>query len=507
MDTEWRHGPEPAPGPVGEAALNRSFVAYHPGLMTDLYHPDAAYVAWRYGRLHETTFDLYTRRAPFGSAYLLFAGLEQALEFLQAFRYSDEDLAFLQQVRDYDRGFLAFLRELRFSGEIMAMPEGNVAFSDEPLLRVTGPFCEALLLESGMLQAINLSTLIATKAARVVWASQGRRVAEFGARRAQEPFTVARASYIGGCTSTSFLAAAFRFRLPATGSIPHALVQCFSTEEEAFEAVAETFNRYTLLLDTYDVRRAIHTAVRVARRLRDRLGHRLAAVRLDSGDLVADAKYVRAVLDEAGLHDVGILGSGDLDEWRIADLLAAGAPFDAFGVGTALAVGAGGVEQGVEGGALGGVYKEVAYREPDGTMAYPVKVAGPKTTWPGRKEVYRVGTFDYDLICLADEVPPPAAERLLRPVVLNGRIVPGSLPPISEVWEHAREQLNALPERYKALNGAPPYPVRFSDSLQALRSEATTAATVEDGHAQVAAAPAPVAAAPAESGPGDGSLE
>ncbi|HLH22494.1 MAG TPA: nicotinate phosphoribosyltransferase [Chloroflexota bacterium] len=484
-----------------EASLNRSYVAYHPGLMTDLYHPDAAYVAWRHGKLQETTFDLYTRRAPFGSAYLLVAGLEQALEFLQAFHYSDEDLAFLQQVRDYDRGFLSFLRGLRFTGEVLAMAEGTVAFAEEPLLRVTGPFCEALLLESGLLQAVNLSTLIATKAARVVWASQGRRVAEFGARRAQEPFTVARASYIGGCTSTSFLAAAFRFRLPATGSIPHALVQCFPSEEDAFEAVAETFNRYTLLLDTYDVRRAIHTAVRVARRVRDRLGHRLAAVRLDSGDLVADAKYVRAVLDEAGLQDVRILGSGDLDEWRIADLLAAGAPFDAFGVGTALAVGAGGVEQGVEGGALGGVYKEVAYRQPDGTMAYPVKVAGPKTTWPGRKEVYRVGSFAYDLVCLADEVAPPGAERLLRPVVLNGRIVPGSLPPISEVWEHAREQLGALPERYKALNDAPAYPVRFSDSLQALRNEATTAAADEDRRVVLAEPAAPAAAgAPADHG-------
>jgi nicotinate phosphoribosyltransferase len=207
-------------------------------------------------------------------------------------------------------------------------------------------------------------------------------------------------------------------------------------------------------------------------------------------------------LDEAGMQDVRLLGSGDLDEWRIAELLAAGAPFDAFGVGTALAVGAGGVEQGVEGGALGGVYKEVAYRQADGTMAYPVKVAGPKTTWPGRKEVYRVGGFAYDLICLADEVPPPGSERLLRPVVLNGRIVPGSLPPISEVWEHAREQLGALPEQYKALNDAPAYPVRFSDSLQALRSEATTAAA-DDGRRTVLAAPpaAPANAdASAESG-------
>src|SRR5262249_8121797 len=215
----WAAGPSAGSSPSGwtpelDAALNRSYVPYHPGLMTDQYHPDAAYVAWRHGKLQETTFDLYTRRTPFGSAYLLVAGLEPALEFLQAFHYGDEDLAYLQQVRDYDRGFLAYLRALRFSGEVLAMAEGTVAFQDEPLLRVTGPFCEALVLETGLLHAVNLSTLIATKAARVVWAAQGRRVAEFGARRAQEPFTVARASYIGGCASTSFLAGAFRFRLP-----------------------------------------------------------------------------------------------------------------------------------------------------------------------------------------------------------------------------------------------------------------------------------------------------
>src|SRR5207244_7377790 len=172
------------------------------------------------------------------------------------------------------------------------------------------------------------------KASRVVWASRGRPVAEFAFRRAQEPYTVARSSYIGGCSSTSFLAAAHEYRLRATGTIPHALVQLFDSERQAFEAVAESFNRYTLLLDTYDVPRSVETAIRVAQHYRDRLGHTLAAVRLDSGDLLEQSRHVRAALDRAGLADVQILASGDLDEFKIQALLVAGAPVDGFGVGT-----------------------------------------------------------------------------------------------------------------------------------------------------------------------------
>ena len=261
-------------------------------------------------------------------------------------------------------------------------------------------------MESGLLQAINLATLIATKAARVVWAAEQRRVAEFAFRRAQNPFVVARSSYIGGCASTSFLAAAFDYRLLATGTVPHALIQLFPTEEEAFTAVAESFNRYTLLLDTYDPRQAIHTAIAVAQRAQRDLGHTLAAVRLDSGDLVADSQYVRAELAKAGMGSVRILASGDLDEFAIADLLAAGAEIDSFGVGTSLGVGAGSVEHGVSGGALGGVYKEVFYVDEDGGAHPKLKLAGAKTTWPGRKEIYRHPEWHEDVIQLEDEPAP-----------------------------------------------------------------------------------------------------
>src|SRR5579864_2059281 len=414
--------------------MARSYTPYHPGLLTDLYHPDSAYVAWRAGRSPQATFDLYARRAPFGGAYLLVAGLEMALEFVRSFSYSDEDLTFLAQIRDYDPGFLEYLKGLRFTGEILAVPEGSIAFPNEPLLRVTAPFNEALLLESGLLQAINLATLIATKASRVTYAARGKPVAEFSLRRAQDPFVATRSSRIGGCFSTSFLGAAYRFRLPSTGTVPHALIQLFDNEREAFAAIANTYNRYTLLLDTYDPRAAIHTAVQVAREARDSLGHVLAAIRLDSGDLAADARYVRDVLDHAGLGEVRIAASGDLDEFLITDLLEAGAPIDSFGVGTSLGVGAGSVERDIEGAALGGVYKEVYCVDERGGHA-KLKVAGEKSTWPGIKEVYRFGNFESDIVQLASEPKPANTERLLKPVVLEGEIVPGPLPPLTEIWE------------------------------------------------------------------------
>ena len=462
-------------------ALGRSYTPYHPALLTDLYHPDSAYVAWRTGRNGETTFDLYARRAPFGGAYFLVAGLEMALEFVRNFRFQEDDIAFLQQIRDYDPGFLEELRNLRFTGEILAMPEGTVAFPNEPVLRVTAPFRESLLLESGLLQAINLATLIATKASRVVWAARGRPVAEFSLRRAQEPYVATRSSRIGGCFSTSFLGAAFRFRLLPTGTVPHALVQLFDSERQAFEAVAGTYNRYTLLLDTYDPRAAVHTAIEVAHSARDRLGHVLAAIRLDSGDLLEDARYVRTALDGAGLEDVKIAASGDLDEFLITELLDGGAPIDSFGVGTSLGVGAGSVQRDIEGAALGGVYKEVLYVDERGEHP-KIKVAGDKSTWPGKKEVYRRGTYEEDVIELASEPKPPRSERLLKPVVIGGEVVPGSLPPLSEIWEFAQTNLRKLPEEYHQLVDARPYPVRISKRLQALRDRLMSEHH-RDGHA------------------------
>lgn len=204
------------------------------GLLTDLYHVDSAYVSWQTGHNDVATFDLFTRSLPFGSAYLLVAGLELAVTFAREFHYRDDEIAFLQSTRTYEAAFFEDLRKTRFTGELMAIPEGEIAFAHEPLLRVTAPFREALLLEAGLLHIVSVSTLLATKAARVLTAARGKPVAEFAFRRAQEPFITARSAYIAGCASTSFLAAASQFGIPTSGTIPHALVQAFPSEEECY---------------------------------------------------------------------------------------------------------------------------------------------------------------------------------------------------------------------------------------------------------------------------------
>lgn len=440
------------------------------GLMVDLYHLDSAYISWRTGQNAPATFDLYTRSTPFGGAYLLVAGLEPALAYVRDFRYSEEDLAYLARTRPYAPAFLDELRRFRFSGEILAMPEGTVAFADEPLLRVTAPYREALILESGLLRAVGVSTLIATKAARLVDAAAGRVVSDFGFRRAHDPYLAARSGYIGGCASTSFAAGAQAFDIPGAGTIPHALVQAFPSEEAAFRAVAESLPKYALLLDTYDVQAAIRTAVAVARDAQTRLGHELVAVRLDSGDFLADSQHVRRVLDEAGLGGVRVLVSGDLDEFRIADLLRSGAPVDGFGVGGNLAVGLGSAPGRGMGGTLGAIYKLVWY-EGSGDPAR-IKLAGTKSTWPGRKQVYRLGGFRGDLVQLDDEPAPADGTGLLQPVVRDGELIATS-PSLTEIRSRADVALRSLPERHRALVDPLPYPVRRSERLLELRGRAS----------------------------------
>ena len=232
------------------------------------------------------------------------------------------------------------------------------------------------------------------------------------------------------------------------------------------------FCRGVSVLDTYDPRHAIHTAIEVALRSQEILGHTLAAVHLDSGDIAGDSIYIREQLNNAGLHGVRILASGDLDEWKITELLEAGAQIDSFGVGTALGSGAGSVERAIAGGALGAVYKEVWYVDETGTEHPKVKIAGPKTTWSGKKEIYRHPQWEEDIIQLAHEPRPENYQRLFRPVVRNGEMIPGSLPPLSEIRELAQQNIAMLPAQYRELSVEQPYPVHFSDGLQALRKQA-----------------------------------
>ena len=332
------------------------------GLSLDLYHLDAAYVSWRAGQNGLATFDIYTRTAPFAGAYMVTAGLQPALDFVQEFAFSEEDIAYLRATKGYDEAFLDELRAYRFSGDIDAIAEGIISFPDEPMLRVTAPFRHALLLESGLLRAVGISTLIATKAARLVQAAAGRSVADFGYRRAQDPYLATRSAIIGGCTSTSYVAGAAHFNVPTAGTIPHALVQSFPTEEEAFRAVAATLE--TLLAAAGYLR----CPSRDRNRSRGRAGG-AGSIRSPPRRQCAwtaaismrTASTSVAVLDRAGLTETRVLASNDLNEFRIAELLAGGAPLDGFGVGGNLDVGLGTVESGTVGGTLGAVYKLVWY--------------------------------------------------------------------------------------------------------------------------------------------------
>lgn len=442
-------------------------------LYTDLYHVDAAYVAWKSGQNGDATFDLYTRSNPFSGGFMLVAGLEPALDYLRAFHYSWEDREYLRRIKGYEPEFLEYLRNIRFTGEIQAIPEGEIAFPNESLLRITAPFIEAMLIESGLLRSVGISTLIATKAARLTLAAKGRGLADFAFRRAHDPFLAARSGYIGGCESTSFVAAAKEYDIPSSGTIPHALVQAFADELTAFRAVAQALPEYSLLLDTYDVSRGIDHAITVGKEFAATHDHHLLAVRLDSGDLDADSRMVRARLDAAGMPQVKVLVSGDIDEYKIQTLVGAGAPVDGFGVGGNLGVGLGTVESGTVGGVIGAVYKLVWYGgDDDEAAAARIKIAsgGGKSTWPGRKVPYRIGDFEWDVIALEDEPAPVNGRSLLQPVIEKGHLI-ADVPSIKAARERAQASLAALPERLRALTvgEADRYQVEMSAAVHDLR--------------------------------------
>lgn len=447
-----------------------------PGLWTDLYHPDAAYIAWMTGRNPVVTFDLLVREAPFEGSYLVAAGINAALRFISGFHYAEPSISSLRRL-GYPGSFLQELATLQFTGDVAAVPEGRLVFPGEPILRVSAPFREALLVESGVLQAINTATLIATKASRIVAAADGRPVAEFGFRRAQSPLVASYAARVGGCASTSFLAAASAFEIPASGTIPHALVELFSDEEEAFRAVAHAHPKFRLLLDTYNTLRAAETAIRVGAWARASLGHELAAVRLDSGDLAELSRQVRAILDAGGFAQTQILVSGDLDEWKISALVADGAPIDAFGVGTALVDGLGSLEHQSVGGSIGGVYKLAWVAAEDGYPSHAaVKLAGAKSTVPGAKMIARAPDFSHDLLLLVGEPLPDGFTPLLQPAIVSGATTPSFAEDhIQTAADRLRADLAALPPVWRGLKAATAstFPVKHSPGIAALLAETT----------------------------------
>jgi nicotinate phosphoribosyltransferase len=437
----------------------------HSALLTDLYELTMAAAYFENQLNPVASFELFVRSLPPDRGYLLAAGLEQALDYLETLTFTDSDVSFLRRQPVFSHvgdAFFDSLRRLRFTGEVWAVPEGTVVFADEPLLRVTAPIIEAQIVETFLLTTLTFQTLVATKAARVTEAAAGRGVVEFGTRRAHGPeagVLAARAAYLGGCIGTSNVEAGLRFDLPTYGTVAHSFVMAYEDEEESFRRFLRVFPDHAILLvDTYDTLAAVNRIIES--------GLRPKGVRLDSGNLVEFSKEVRRRLDRGGLAETKIFASGDLNEYAIQEALTQEAAIDAFGVGTELATSK-------DAPALGAVYKLVAVHDGPESGSR-LKLSEDKATYPGTKQVFRfrdtAGFFDHDVVACADE-KVAGAEPLLACVLREGRRRAPS-PSLDEIRRQAKENLEKLPARYRAFRDPPAYPVRFSRALEELRHEA-----------------------------------
>lgn len=436
----------------------------HPALLTDLYELTMA-AAYLDNDFHaKASFELFVRSLPPERSYLVAAGLEQALDYLENVRFQPSDIEYLRSqpvFQHVSQHFFDYLSDFRFEGEVWAMPEGTPVFADEPILRVTAPIVEAQIVETYLLSMITFQTMIASKAARVVGAAQGREVIEFGTRRAHGPEAgtlAARAAYIAGCKGTSNVDAGRRFGIPVFGTLAHSFIMAYEDEEEAFRRFEDIFpDNATLLVDTYDTLAAIDKIVDA--------GLRPKMVRLDSGNLIELSREVRRRLDERGLKDTRIFATSDLDEHVITEMLARGAQVDALGVGTSLATSK-------DAPSLSGVYKLVDVYGREGP-SYRAKLSGGKVSYPGCKQVFRRtgpdNKYKEDLVgrC-ADSYED--ATPLLGCVMRDGKRLQPS-PELRSVRQYTLAEVAKLPESCRRLHNAVAYPVRFSGKLQELLEE------------------------------------
>lgn len=434
------------------------------GIVTDLYQLTMAVGYFEHSMQDTATFELFVRNLPKNRSYLITAGLEQALHYLTHIRFSAENIQFLSQLPIFEhinRKFFEYLENFKFSGSVYAMPEGAIAFADEPILRVTAPIIESQIVETYLLSIINFQTSIATKASRIVYAAKGHEVIDFGTRRAHGPqagVIAARASFIGGCRGTSNVFATHELGIPALGTIAHSWVMAFEDELTSFYKFHETFPDNTILLiDTYNTLSGAKQAAKI--------GKKLKGVRLDSGDLLNLSKEVRKIMDAKGLQHVKIIASGDLNEDHINDLLKHNAPIDSFGVGTEMVTSK-------DAPALGGVYKLVE-QEHNGKSIPKMKFSEDKIAYPCKKQVFRTldsnGNFVGDIIGLEGE--NIRGLPLLIPVIRNGKMC-YNLPTIHDIQRTASDNLAHLPESFKRLKDAETYPVTKSQKLEEKRQEA-----------------------------------
>lgn len=430
-------------------------------LFADLYELTMlqAYVAER--MTDPAVFELFFRKLPEQRNYLIAAGLEDALDAIERLEFTDSDIAYLRGLGFFSEEFLDHLRGFRFGGDVDAAPEGEVIFAHEPVMRVRAPLGQAQVLETLALNEINIQTMLASKAARVVDAARGRTVVDFGARRAHgvdAAMKAARCAYLAGCAGTSLLSAGRRYDIPVFGTMAHSYVQAHQRESEALESFAGLYPNTTLLVDTYDTLEGVRRVIELTRGSRE-AGRALEvrAVRLDSGDLAELAASARRMLDDAGLEQVRIFASGSLDEHRIARLVKEGAPIDGFGVGTKLTA------------AADAPYLDCAYKLVEYAGEPRVKLSSRKATYPGPKQVFREwedGRMSRDRIGRADERLP--GRPLLEPVMRGGRRLPAGRRSIQDIRSGLREHVDQLPTRLRDLEKAdPPYPVQISRELEA----------------------------------------
>jgi nicotinate phosphoribosyltransferase len=445
------------------------------GLLTDLYELTMCASYFENKRNDVATFDLFIRKLPPNRSYFIFAGLEQVLSYLGNVNFTDKQIEYLRKLKLSEQ-FLEYLRSFKFTGEVWAVPEGNIVFPEEPLIRVTAPIIEAQLVETFILNTVNLQTMLATKASRVMCAARGRSVIEFGLRRTQGTdagMKAARCSYLVGAEGTSNVLAGMRYNIPVFGTMAHSYVMSFDDELDAFRAFASTFpDNSTLLIDTYDSLKGTENATIIAKEL-EKKGYRLKAVRLDSGDLFSLSKKIRKILDTNGLRYVKIFASGDLDEYAIAELLKKGAKIDAFGVGTRMST------------SFDRPYVDVVYKLSGiierGVFVPTMKLSKGKITLPGKKQVFRqidkTGKYTQDIIGIENE--DVIGERLLIKVMERGQII-REAPRLEEVRISAMKNIDKLPDRYKKFVKPHHYPVKLSPELKKIKHYLTITRAKDD---------------------------
>jgi nicotinate phosphoribosyltransferase len=443
-------------------------------LATDLYELT---MAAAYFNSQQTSrigvFEMFVRKLPRNRSYMVAAGLEQVIHYLLNLQFTEKQIQYLQSLKtltDAGPDFFDYLRNFRFSGDVWAVPEGTVMFPNEPIIRVEGPIIESQIAETFLLSTVNFETLIASKASRIVRAAAGRKVVEFGFRRAHGPqaaLLAARASYIAGCAGTSNTLAGYKLGIPSFGTMAHSFVMNFENQVDSFREFSKVFPDALLLVDTYDTLSAV----------RDIVKHRIPAkgIRLDSGDLYEMSIKSREILDGGGYEDSIIMASGDLNEYTISDLVKRMAPIDVFGVGTELTTSR-------DDPAMNGVYKLVAVRikSPEGKpdkVLYRLKTSPGKKTYPGPKQVHRTmqdGLIKADLIALEDEQPPKGSVPLLVKYITNGRLA-RDLPALDTIQKYHSNQLGILPDEFKRLETTVDrFPTSFSGKLEALAREIAT---------------------------------